>query len=142
LPKHTVPAQPISPNVLDNKPEPVNLERAGDYIIELALDPTKIPVGSDAQRAALVNVGVKIPKHVTVEMVVRNPDHLVVMIPPKAMIQKALQGAQAADAAGTRLPYVPPEYEAFEHGQWQAAGKTNEDFYAVRVADYTFSFCR
>jgi hypothetical protein len=27
-------------------------------------------------------------------------------------------------------------------GSWYASGKTNEDFYDVRVADYTMSYCR
>lgn len=141
MPKHaSVNCEKVDSSILDKKPVPSSLQTLGHALVEIALENTPVPkdvVGF------LKSHGVAIPPGMTVEMKRRDLMHMVIMIPPRELVEAAVCEARKLD--DKKVNYVAsmlPDYQEALSGSWFASGKTNEDFYDVRVADYTLSYCR
>lgn len=141
MPKHaSVNCDKVDSTILDKKPVPSSLQALGHALVEIALENAPIP--KDVV-SFLESHGVALPKGMTVEMRRRELMHMIIMIPPRELVEAAVCEARKLD--GQNIDYVSamlPDYQEALSGVWYTAGKTNEDFYDVRVADYTLSYCR
>ena len=144
MPKHTsVNCANVDASILDLKPVPTSLQALGHALVEIALENTPMPATKPATAAFLKAHGVAIPKGVTVEMQRRKLKHMIIMIPPRQLVEAAVCEARKLDASNVNyVATMLPDYQEALSGAWFANGKTNEDFYDVRVADYTLSYCR
>ena len=141
MPKHaSVNCDKVDSSILDKKPVPSSLQALGHDLVEIALE--NMPMPKDVV-GFLKSHGVAVPPGMTIEMRRREIMHMVIMIPPKQLVEAAVCEARKLDAAN--INYVAamlPDYQEALSGAWFKNGKTNEDFYDVRVADYTLSYCR
>jgi hypothetical protein len=143
LKKHKVDCDKVDKKILDFKPVPKDLQTLGNLLVEIALEKVPMPVTREETAKLLKSAGLAIPKGITVEMRRRDASHMIIMIPPKALVEASICEARDYDKGGYQyLAKRLPDYQAVLDGSWYASGKTNEDFYDVRVADYTMSYCR
>lgn len=144
MPSHaTVDAAKVDSNILARKPMATDMRKLGHLLVEIALGNVDMPGSTDETATLLKKHGVEIPKGVKVEMRVRDPEHMIIMIPPKQMVEAAVCEARKLDSRNVSyIDAMLPDYKDALTGAWYAEGKTNEDFYDVRVADYSLSFCR
>lgn len=132
---------PLNAGVLALKPEPNERATLGELIIRLALGLQSIPENATAaqKKKILADADVNVPEGVGVEFVYRQPNTLVVMIPPKDMVVAALRRYQEKDKKNEKYVDLPKEYADMISGAWT---KSIEEFYEIRVSDYTLSYCR
>lgn len=143
LKKHQIDCSKVDTKLLDYKPTPKSLQLLGNHLVEIALEKEPMPATPQETAQLLADYGVVIPAGITVEMRRRDPNHMIIMIPPKALVEASICEARYYDKKGYKyLAKRLPDYQAVLDGTWYAKGKTNEDFYDVRVADYTMSYCR
>jgi hypothetical protein len=141
--KHQVDCKGVDVGILDFKPMPNSLQQLGNLLVEIALENETMPTTPEKTAELLARFGVVIPKGITVEMRRRDPNHMIIMIPPKSLVEASICEAREYDKEGYNyLGQRLPDYQAVLDGSWYKSGKTNEDFYDVRVADYTMSYCR
>jgi hypothetical protein len=144
LKKHHVNCEKVDTAILKFKPTPTSMQQLGNALVEIALGNEPMPATPAATAKLLKSLGVVIPEGITVEMRRRDPKHMIIMIPPKALVEASICEAREYDKEGYNnyLAKRLPDYQAVLDGSWYASGKSNEDFYDVRVADYTMSYCR
>ena len=144
MPKHaSVNCSAVDVSVLDLKPVPTSLQVLGHALVEIALENTPMPSTPKDTADFLKAHGVNIPAGVTVEMRRRDKMHMIIMIPPKELVEAAICEARKLDTGNANyISTMLPDYGEALSGAWIKSGKTNEDFYDVRVADYTLSYCR
>jgi hypothetical protein len=143
LKKHQIDCKGVDTAILKFKPTPTSLQQLGNVLVEIALENEPMPSTPQKTAELLARYGVVIPKGITVEMRRRDPNHMIIMIPPKSLVEASICEAREYDKEGYNyLDQRLPDYQAVLDGSWYASGKSNEDFYDVRVADYTMSYCR
>jgi hypothetical protein len=144
MPTHeSVNSNTVNTAILNLKPVPTSLQELGHALVEIALGNIPMPASKEATATFLEAHGVIIPPGVTVEMRQRDKMNMIIMIPPKELVEAAIVEARKLDTG--KVNYVEamlPDYKKALTGAWIGSGKTNEDFYDVRVADYTLSYCR
>ena len=104
----------------------------GRLVIDLALDPSKIPQTQPEIRALLLANGVTIPPEVTrIDMVAQTKNHVVLTIPPTDVIEQTLYELAADEAAGrdTQCPLPMPK--------WPAASSTARSTNSTRCVSRT-----
>ena len=144
MPKHvSVDCKKVDSSVLNLKPVPSSLQVLGHALVEIALENAPMPKTPSAVAKFLKAHGVTIPPGVKVTMRRRDKMRMIIMIPPKELVEAAVCEARKLDAANVNyVASMLPDYQQALSGAWFDSGKTNEDFYDVRVADYTLSYCR
>jgi hypothetical protein len=144
MPTHSsVNCKSVNASILDLKPVPTSLQRLGHALVEIALENAPMPSTTKEVEDFLTAHGVIMPKGMTAEMKRRDMNHMVIMIPPKQLVEAAVCEARKLDDANVNyIETMLPDYKEALSGAWINSGKTNEDFYDVRVADYTLSYCR
>ncbi len=144
MPTHTsVNCKAVNASILDLKPMPTSMQALGHALVEIALENKPMPATQAETAAFLVANGVVMPPGVTVEMRRRDKMHMIIMIPPKELVEAAVCEARKLDEKNVNyISTMLPDYQEALSGAWYDSGKTNEDFYDVRVADYTLSYCR
>jgi len=118
-----------------------DMSKFGRLIIELALDHSKIPAEHEQAkiRAMLQANGAIIPPEVKhIKIVPQAVDSVIITVPPTELMEQTLAQLSADTDAGAIYP-LPAAYELMARDMFEGS---LEDFYEVRVADYTLGFCR
>ncbi|HTV69043.1 MAG TPA: hypothetical protein VMF90_10940 [Rhizobiaceae bacterium] len=118
-----------------------DMSKFGRFIMELALDHSKIPLPheQDKIRALLQANGAIIPPEVkNITIVAQEVDSVIITVPPTELMEQTLAQLSAETDAGAIYP-LPAAYELMVRDMFEGS---LEDFYEVRVADYTLGFCR
>lgn len=118
-----------------------DMSKFGRFIMELALDHSKIPLPHEQAkiRALLQANGAIIPPEVkNITIVAQEVDSVIITVPPTELMEQTLAQLSAETDAGAIYP-LPAAYELMVRDMFEGS---LEDFYEVRVADYTLGFCR